>query len=175
MVFAVTQTAGVSAVVAKAQFETSQISIQEKEERYQLKVELMNSGDLSAPTVFVFVLYPNALTYTHAIQSAGTITTNGSALGQFVEWRLEDVASRESNDLTLTFTAPDETQISSEKSFSVSIVSSVSVPTIKKIAIGADTSTFSKDSGRFQRFLHACYIRYVSLKNWFGQKFFNDE
>ncbi len=170
-VFAVSQPSGISAVVAKAQFETSQISIQESEGVYQLAVDLVNSGDLEAQSVSVFVLYPDTMSYLQALQSAGTIITHGSSLGQFVEWQLAPVDAKESNELVLTFESSDAMLLMTERSFSVSIVSPVSVPLIKKVTIGADSDTFNKDPDPFQRFLNACYIRYVSFKRWMVQKF----
>ena len=171
IVFAEIQTAGVSASVVKAQFETSQISVHEDQGTYQLTVELVNSGGLSAQRVSVFVLYPDVLTYTTAMQDTGIITTQGSALGQLIEWSLGDVASGEQRTLTLTFALEEETETVSEKSFSVSIVSPVSIPIVKKVSIGDDTETFAPESGRFQRLLNFYYIRYVSFKRWLSQKF----
>ncbi len=159
--------------MAKADFSTSHILVQEREGEYQIGVTLVNSGGLSAERVSVFVLYPNALTYHGGTQQKGTITTHGSALGQFVEWRLEDVGSEESSTLNLSFTPTDDADQLSETSFSVSIVSPVSIPLIRKVVIGAETETFSRDPDRFQRFLNAFYIRYVSFKRWLVQRFFD--
>ena len=174
-VLGATESAGVTASVVKAEFEASTIEVVQKEEFFELSIHLINSGGLGAKPVAVFVLYPDALSYSGAVQDEGTITTQGSSFGQFVEWQLEAVDAKESRELTLTFESPDEIAVSSEKTFSVSIVSPVSIPMIKKVTIGADIDTFSKDPDRFQRFLNATYIRYVSFKRWLTQKFFAGE
>lgn len=170
IVFAATETTGLSATVAKAEFQTSTVSVETQGERYQLTVDLINSGDLEANTVSVFVLYPDTFSYEEGIQQTGTITTQGSSLGQFIEWEMKDVAAKSEHQLRLTFLTDDTFASSSEISFSVSIVSPVSIPLIRKVTIGADTDSFGENSDRLQKFINAYAIRYYSFKRWIWLK-----
>lgn len=172
---AVTETSGVSAVVAKAQFETSVVSVESQEDGSILQVNLVNSGNLNAQTVSVFVLYPDVLAYTGATQEHGTITTQGSSLGQFIEWTLVDVEAGEQNALLLSFQKDEDIDVPSHISFSVSIVSHVSIPIIRKVTIGADSDSFAAEPDRLQKFLNAYAIRYFSFKRWLVLKLFSSE
>lgn len=170
VVFSATETSGVSATVAKAEFQTSRVFVEQEGVSYRLTIDLANSGDLEAKTVSVFVLYPNALSYEDGIHQTGTITTQGSSLGQFIEWKLEDMEAKSEHQLTLTFLTNDTSTSSSETSFSISIVSPMSIPIIRKVTIGADTDSFGEKPDRLQKFINAYAIRYFSFKRWIWLK-----
>lgn len=175
VVLAATETTGVSATVAKAEFQTSTVSVDSQEEQFQLAVHLVNSGDLDAKTVSVFVLFPDTVSYENGTQDIGTITTQGSSLGQFVEWKIENVEAKSEHQLKLTFLTDEASESSSETAFSVSVVSPVSIPIIRKVTIGAETDSFGGEPDRLQKLINAYAIRYFSIKRWIGQKFFGDE
>lgn len=170
VVLAATETSGVSVTVAKAEFQTSTVSVETQGEQFQVTVDLVNSGDLQAKTVSVFVLFPDTLSYEHSEQQSGTITTQGSALGQFIEWKIDDVAAKSAHQLILTFSPSEITESRIETSFSISIVSPVSIPIIRKVTIGADADSFGGEPDRFQKFINAFAIRYYSFKRWIAQK-----
>lgn len=169
-VLAATETAGVSATVAKAEFQTSTVSVESQEGSYRLTIDLVNSGYLEAKTVSVFVLFPDVLSYQKGTQQDGTITTQGSTLGQFIEWELQDVAAKSAHQLILTFSPSEITESRIETSFSISIVSPVSIPIIRKVTIGADSDSFGEKPDRLQKFINAYAIRYFSFKRWLAQK-----